>query len=56
MPETMAAGLLAMTSTRRRIGEELARALGIKAEDLPLTRGYPRPAFGDEIDETGEGT
>lgn len=51
---TMAAGLLAMTSERRRIGGELARTLGIDPATLPKASAFPRPAFGCPIDETGE--
>lgn len=43
--DVIAAGLLAMTSERRRIGGELARALGIDAANLPQASEFPTPRY-----------
>jgi hypothetical protein len=43
--DAMAAGLLAMTSQRRKVGAELARALGIDAATLPQAPEFRVPRY-----------
>lgn len=50
---TMAAGLLAMTSERRRIGGELARTLGIDPATLPKASAF-RVRLPDRRDRGGD--
>lgn len=43
--DVIAAGLVAMTTVRRAIGGELARALGIDAAKLPRASEFPTPRY-----------